>query len=432
MANLQFQNRGVKAIGLSLIGSLTGCTLVDFFRPPANIPPPPPPPTPVATPAPPGKPQSSNPPTASNSPDTQELLNASWAAYKQRFIQGDGRSIDREADDRSTSGGQAYTLLRALFIDDPNTFAQTLEWGEKNLRRKTLRVGKDTLWVWKWGKQPANKWGPIDPNFATDADIDAAFALILASRKWNKPEYLTLAKTKLQDIWALSTEEVSGRRYLLPGPKAAFVSPQGLLTLNPSYLAPYAFRLFAQVDPDRDWMMLVDSSYQVLEESAKLSQVGLPSDWVAFDRNTRVFQPVSDNNTIQSKYAFDAYRVWWRVFWDAAWYNAPEAKNFLHAHLQHPMQLWRTQQRIPAEFDLKGQPLVDGEATSQYAMLYAALRFVDPAMAQDIRQQKLMTQYRQGFWDNDAAYYTQNIVWLGLLPPTVLDPQLLEAGWGKQ
>jgi endoglucanase len=426
------KNISLKAIGLSLISGLTGCALMDFLEPPATIPPPPPPPTPVvsgsnATPAPSGKQPPGNPPATSDSPDTQELLNASWAAYKQRFIQGDGRVLDREAEDRSTSEGQAYAMLRALFINDPNTFAQTLEWGEKNLRRKTLRLGRDTLWAWKWGKQPSDRWGPIDPNFASDADIDAAFALILASRKWNKPEYLALAKTKLKDIWELSTEEVAGSWYLLPGPKAAFVTPQGLLTLNPSYLAPYAFRLFAQVDRDRDWMKLVDSSYQVLEESAKLSQVGLPSDWVAFDRKTKTFQTVSDNTNIKSKYAFDAYRVWWRVYWDAAWDNAPEAKNFLQAHLQHPMQLWRTQQRIPAELDLKGQPLVDYEATSQYAMLYAALRFVDPAMAQDIRQQKLMTQYRQGFWDNDSAYYTQNIVWLGLLPPTVLDPQLLNA-----
>ncbi len=421
-----FKNMGVKTIGLIAIASLTGCTLVDFIQPAANIPPPPPPPTPVATSKSPTPAPTGNPPIESpESPDTQELLTASWAAYKQRFIQQDGRVIDREAEDRSTSEGQAYAMLRALFINDPNTFAQTLEWGEKNLRRKTLRLGRDTLWAWKWGKKPPDKWGPIDPNFASDADIDVAFALILASRKWNRPEYLTLAKTKLKDIWELSTHEVGGSRYLLPGPKAAFVTQQGLVTLNPSYLAPYAFRLFATVDPDRDWMKLVESSYQILAESAKLSQVGLPSDWVAFDGKTKTFQVVSDNNNIQSKYAFDAYRVWWRVFWDAAWYNAPEAKNFLQAHLQHPMQLWRTQQRIPAELDLKGQPLVDYESTAQYAMLYAALRFVDPAMAQDIRQQKLVPQYRQGFWDNDSAYYTQNIVWLGLLPPTVLDPKWL-------
>jgi endoglucanase len=302
-------------IGLSLTvgltAGLTGCASLSFRQPSADVPPPPPPPVAVQPNSTGAASPTASPQAASESPGTQELLNGSWAAYKQRFIQEDGRIIDREAEDRSTSEGQAYAMLRALFINDPNTFAQTLEWAEKNLRRKTLRVASDNLWAWKWGKQPSDRWGPIDPNFASDADIDAAFALILASRKWNRPEYLALAKTKLKDIWEFSTVEVGDKRYLLPGPKAAFVS-DSLLTLNPSYLAPYAFRLFAQVDPDRDWMKLVASSYEVLEESAKLSQVSLPSDWVVFNSKTKTFQTVSGGNNIQSKYAFDAYRVWWR------------------------------------------------------------------------------------------------------------------------
>ena len=67
-------------------------------------------------------------------------------------------------------------MLRAVLIDDPDTFAITLDWAEKNLKRLDPK-GKavDQLWAWKWGKEQG-KWGPIDKNFASDADIDAVYS----------------------------------------------------------------------------------------------------------------------------------------------------------------------------------------------------------------------------------------------------------------
>jgi endoglucanase len=212
----------------------------------------------------------------------RELMAQSWEIYRRRFIQGDGRVIDYEAADRSTSEGQAYAMLRAVLINDPATFALTLNWGENNLQRQVDGKRTDNLWAWKWGRNADGNWGAIDGNFASDSDIDAITALIFASRRWNRPEYLNLAKAKLQDLWNLSTMVGhQGKLYLLPGPTAAFVPNASTLYLNPSYFAPYAFRLFAQVDPEHDWLSLVNSSYEVLEKSAPLSAVGLPSDWVA-------------------------------------------------------------------------------------------------------------------------------------------------------
>ncbi|MGA7937334.1 MAG: glycosyl hydrolase family 8, partial [Kovacikia sp.] len=148
-----------------------------------------------------------------------QLLEQSWIAYRQRFIQPDGRVIDWEAGDRTTSEGQAYAMLRAVLIDDPGTFACTLNWAEHNLARKDAN-GKliDRLWAWKWGRTSLISWGIQDSNFASDADIDAITALILASRRWNHPEYLAIARSKLNDLWNLSTAVVPDRsRYLLPG-----------------------------------------------------------------------------------------------------------------------------------------------------------------------------------------------------------------------
>lgn len=363
------------------------------------------------------------PATSTGSAERTELLSQSWLAYKQRFIQSDGRVIDREANDRTVSEGQAYAMLRAVLANDLETFATTLRWAEQNLQRRDGNQLRDSLWAWKWGKNEAGEWGILDANFASDADIDAVTALILAARRWNRPEYLTLAQTKLKDIWDSSTIAVTPNgaapmRHLLPGPIASFQPQPDRIILNPSYAAPYAFRLFAQIDSGRDWMSLVDSSYQLLEDSAALSAQRLPSDWVMLNLTTGAYEPIpADSPTnLRSVYSFDAFRVWWRVALDAIWFGEPRAMAFLQEHLAPLQQQWRSNRRIPARIDLAGNPTVDYEATSQYAMLYPAMRLIDPPLADEIRSQKLLPAYKNGIWDNDSAYYVQNLAWFGLFP----------------
>ncbi|MBD2088421.1 glycosyl hydrolase [Microcoleus sp. FACHB-1515] len=392
---------------------LTGCVTVEKpSAPPVTT-------SPVAA-------SPTTPATESASEDLA-LLQESWQAYRARFVQDDGRVIDREAGDRTTSEGQAYAMLRAVMIDDRDTFDRTLAWAEANLQRRDASGRRsDALWCWKWGKNADGNWGVIDSNFASDGDLDAITALIFAARRWNEPQYLDVARTKLADLWELSVAEANGKNYFLPGPKIAFQPQPTELKLNPSYLAPYAFRLFAQVDRDRDWLNLVDSSYEVLNESARLSAINLPSDWVALDTTTGSYQPLTPPSSIRSIYGFDAYRVWWRVALDSAWFDEPRAKEFLRQHLPPLQSMLQQQQKVPAQIDLQGQPLVNYDSTSQYAMLYAAFAEIDPQVAEQIRQEKLLPTYRDGFWDNDAAYYSQNLSWFGLFFPIEIPTSWLQ------
>lgn len=383
----------------------------------------------VGQPSPADPPIASSPPVPSADLSIEQLMQQSWQAYRSRFIQDDGRVIDREANDRSTSEGQAYALLRAVWIDDRQTFDRVLQWSETNLRRRNLSgQPTDQLWAWKWGKLPDGSWGTIDGNFASDGDIDAITALIFAAQRWNHPPYLDLARQKLADLWQFSTitgrppteptaspTAVSPQRYLLPGPQSAFQPQPNQIYLNPSYFAPYAFRIFARVDADRDWLSLIDSSYRVLAAAPRLSKTGLPNDWLRLNLATGAIEPANTDN-LQSRYGFDAYRVWWRVALDAAWFQEPRAVRYLQQQLQPLRQQWQTQRRLPAQIDLQGNPTGNYESTAQYAMLYPAFQITDPAIATELYNQKLMAVYRDGFWDNDSAYYVQNLSWLGLFP----------------
>src|SRR6516165_9890907 len=77
------------------------------------------------------------------------VLEESWRAYVQRFIQSDGRVIDYSASGISTSEGQAYAMLRAVWVGDRTTFDRTFNWALNNLNSG---IRDDHLWAWKWGK----------------------------------------------------------------------------------------------------------------------------------------------------------------------------------------------------------------------------------------------------------------------------------------
>ncbi|MFT4977459.1 MAG: endo-1,4-beta-D-glucanase Y, partial [Myxococcota bacterium] len=77
------------------------------------------------------------------------VLHQTWRGYARGFIQRDGRVIDHREGSVSTSEGQAYAMIRAVWIDDPRTFARLLRWTTDNLQ------GGDpaTLPAWRWGRQ---------------------------------------------------------------------------------------------------------------------------------------------------------------------------------------------------------------------------------------------------------------------------------------
>src|SRR5262245_57118865 len=62
-----------------------------------------------------------------------ETLRESWKAYVAGFVEADGRVVDRRAGGISTSEGQAYAMLRAVWLRDRAVFDKTYAWGLANL-----------------------------------------------------------------------------------------------------------------------------------------------------------------------------------------------------------------------------------------------------------------------------------------------------------
>ena len=339
---------------------------------------------------------------AAAAPDPPQILEESWKAYLGRFVQADGRVIDHKAGEVSTSEGQSYAMLRAVWIGDKATFDKTYGWGRDNLNS---RVRTDHLWAWKWGKTKDGRWQVLDKAFATDAEQDVALALILAYKQWNREQYLQEAHTILGDLWSSATREIAGKRYLLAGDS---LCKNGSCRLNPSYYAPYAYRIFAQVDHVHDWPLLVDNSYFVLDSASGLTKTRLPPDWMEIDAKSGQMKLGSKD----SSFSYDAFRVYWRIAMDWKLFHEERAQRYLQRTLPALVDRWRQQGTIPATISPNGKALAQYESLEMIAAVMPAVASVDQTTGRTIAQH-LESKYTAGVWGDKESYYLQNWAWFG-------------------
>jgi endoglucanase len=325
------------------------------------------------------------------------VLQESWNAYVQRFVQRDGRVIDHKAAGISTSEGQAYAMLRAVWLGDRSTFDVTNTWAKNNLNSG---IRHDSLWAWKWGKDKNGEWHVLDPAFATDADQDAAFALILASKIWKDSHYAEQARSIMRDLHALAVVHAGGRSFLLAGER---LCKGDNCRINPSYYAPYAYRVFDQIDKSGHWMDLVDSSYDLLNETSRFSETRLPADWVQLNRETGGVTDSTDND---GAFSYDAFRVYWRIALDRDLFHDQRADKYISETSHWLSQHWDKNHRLPAVIAKNGQPLADYESLEMLSGLMPALR-------NEAMYTKVQSTYSQGIWADQSSYYIQNWAWFG-------------------
>lgn len=335
-----------------------------------------------------------------------QVLTESWETYKSFFIQSDGRVIDYRSNNSTTSEGQSYALLRAVWVNDRNTFDNVLSWTNRN-----LKVRGDDLFGWEWGKNKTDQWTLLDKSSAADADQDIAIALILAYEKWNDEKYLTQAKKLIANIWSELVIEIKGKNYVIAG---EWAKNEENVKLNPSYLSPYAYRIFAQYDKKNNWKSLIDSSYEVLNESSNLSVFYLPPNWAFINKKTGTITIDKDVNPKESDYSYDAIRTQWRISLDYLLFNEKRALKYIQKSTNYLIKYWEINKVLPANITADG---VIRELNGSYAIYGAnlpAIALVNPQAAREIYHKKLASEYVKGFWGDPKDYYAQNIIWFGV------------------
>jgi endo-1,4-beta-D-glucanase Y len=345
-----------------------------------------------------------------------DVLRATWETYRQDFITPDGRVWDPPpfGYGQTTSEAQAYTMLRATWLGDRQTFDRTWHWTQRN-----LQVRGDGLFGWLWGRDQRGGWTLLSRNTAADADQDIALALVFAAHRWSDDGYLAEARRVMSGVWAKEVIMVRGKPYLVAGDWAAELQPQ--IVVNPSYLTPYAYRVFAGEDPGHPWLELVDSSYKVLDRCTwsrlnAAASVGLPPDWCLlspYDGTAHAFWAYGGD-----MYGFDAFRVMWRVALDYEWNGSRQAISYLKRS-QFLRREWSRHHRLLARYGHDGSgDLQRGEEPSAYAGDIGNFVVTEPGAARSILRDKLLvTLHHDGsavYWGDRSNYYAQNWIWFGV------------------
>jgi endo-1,4-beta-D-glucanase Y len=343
------------------------------------------------------------------------VLQATWEGYKRSFVTDAGRVADPSRGGDTTSEGQSYALLRAVWLDDRGTFDTIWTW-----TRDHLRTRGDALLSWLWHSDGRGGGQITDRHSASDADEDTALALLMAAGRWNDGTAAAEARRMIADIWAKEVAPLRGQPFLAAGDWAAAQLQPGPV-INPSYLAPYAYRIFAGVDPEHEWSTLVTTSYDVLQKCAaaplqETRSAGLPPNWCAVDRTNGA---IASFPTIAGAddYGYDAFRVMWRVALDDRWFDSPRAHAFLSS-MDFLRSQWHQRGHLAAVYSHEGSAIRRAEDLAVLGGDLAAFLGVDDdsarAIDSELRGAVVQESASRAHFRDAGDYYEQNWAWFGI------------------
>lgn len=345
------------------------------------------------------------------------MLSALYNDYRKEYWEAEtGRTIDRERDDITTSEGQSYTMLRAVWMSDQPTFDKTWKWTKEQLQRDD-----DKLFAWKWGQLPDKTYGVLTDqggqNTASDGDVDIAFALLMAAGRWQQQKYLDEAAAIIPDIWEEEVITVDDKYYLASNNLEKRSGSDAVM--NPSYFAPYAFREFAKVDRTHPWNELVDSSYELINTSlddplASPASAKIPPDWFLMNRETGEIHPPKTPD-LTTNYSFDAMRTPWRLALDHQWNGEKRAKDTLRKMAFFGTQ-WQKDSKIYSTYGHDGTTLKQDEVPAIYGGTLGYFSVIDRTAGKKIYDTKLKSLYdaNDNSWVDGVSYYSDNWAWFGM------------------
>lgn len=342
--------------------------------------------------------------------DINEIkLENSWKFYKANFIKSYGQVVDPNTLN-TTSEGQSYAMLRAVWLGDKETFDGVWAWTRDHLQYRL----QDRLFSWLW---IGNGNGKVaDSATASDADQDIALALLFAYGRWGEEAYLNSAKEIIEDIWEREVVRIGRRYYLIAGSGAD--RNDGYL-VNPSYLSPATYRIFAEVDTKHPWIKLAEDSYHLLNElgTQTNNSTYLPPNWIFIDKQTgKINSAVRFTNDKESDfYGFDAFRIMWRVSLDARWFNSQEAIAYLQKVSRFFEKEWRENKKYVAIYSISGEAKSNFVSLSNSVGAFSVLMLTNNALAEDMYSDLFDREFNHedGFWGDRNNYYDQNWAWFG-------------------
>jgi endoglucanase len=250
-----------------------------------------------------------------------KFLVSAYNQWKTRFVVagGGGLRVQRpEVNNDTVSEGIAYGMLIGVYMNDKALF--------------------DGLWTY-WKANPATTDGPLmtwqipgGQGTATDADEDAAFAMLMASRQWGGSpagDGATYAANALNLMHAVLAHDMAAP-YIKGGSNYA---ANGIT--NPSYFAPAWYRVFATADAGNaaTWNGIASNVYTLLGNISGSSANGLFAAWCANNCASITSNTGSQNPAQDVLYQYDSHRIPMRVGLDYCWNGGTAASGILNKNV---------------------------------------------------------------------------------------------------
>ncbi len=321
-----------------------------------------------------------------------------YEAYARHFLDRQIRVIDRDAADRTTSEAQAYAMFFALVANDRPRFDALLGWTEKNLASGDLATH---LPAWLWGRNRSNRWGVLDANSASDADVWMAYSLLEAGQAWNEPRYTSLGRSLASLIVRDEVVEIPGVGVvLMPAPRG-FRRGDGY-RLNVSYMPLQLFTGLDRLLPGGPWQTMADRIPALVKAS---SPRGFASDWLEFSPG-KGFTPSEIGS-------YDSIRVY---LWAGMLDQSTPGRDAIVSVLSG-MTTWLRSHPAPPEKVKR-----DGTVTSpsgpvgfSAAVLpYLAAIGDKPLESTQVSRMESGLDAKTGLYGRPARYYDQNLILFAL------------------
>jgi endoglucanase len=327
-------------------------------------------------------------------PDSR--ADAASKRFLDTYVTGDGRVQRADQGGDTVGEGQAYGMLIAVAIGDEQRFDSIWSWAKDNIRRPDGLLS----FLWKDGKV-------ADPEAASDADVDAARALLVASCRFKKPAYKQEALDLAKAILDNETGSFQGSPVLVAGPWAT----KDPITLNPSYFSPATFAALGKASGDGRWGSLSASGRSVTDILMP-NEGSLPPDWASVQKGKPVPIGAPGQTSGPGRFGFDAARTLVRMAED------PDPAGQRIAAKAWPAFEGKAPADIPVEHNLDGSPA----GGTQHPMALVAAAGAAAAAGRDADKKKLLAA-AEALDKRSPTYYGAAWVALGriMLDSTALD-----------
>jgi endoglucanase len=213
--------------------------------------------------------------------------------FLDRYVEDDGRVARHDQGGDTVSEGQGYAMLLAVATHDEDRFDRIWGWTREHLQRD------DGLLAWSWSGGRVVDW-----ETASDADVEIAWALVLAAERFARPDLRADGEVLATALLDAVGVEAGGRLVLAAGPWATGEP----IVANVSYFVPTAFEAIARVTGDGRWRRVWESSRALIAEVTGDAR-RLPPDWAHVHPDGSIEAVDDPGGSGAGRYGLDASRV---------------------------------------------------------------------------------------------------------------------------